>query len=148
MNYKVVMSTRPSLNFFSTLLDDDACQIKREQHLTHFYSINVQYLPLMAIVRMLFFHPRDAMLARVLAMALCLCLSQVGVLLKWFDGSSWFLAWRPVSTSPTVCFKEIQVSTTNKDTSLRNFFLSSGLIENLAMAYRSSRKMGVVGRLC
>jgi len=48
----------------------------------------------------------------VLAIGLCLsvCLSQVGVLLKWLDGSSWFLAWRLLSTSPTVCFKEIQVS--------------------------------------
>jgi len=49
--------------------------------------------------------PCDAMLARVLAMALCLfvsvsvCLSQVGVLLKWLDGSSWFLEWRLLSTN-------------------------------------------------
>jgi len=59
------------------------------------------------------FYPRDAMLARVLAMALCpsVCLSQVGVLLKWLDGSSWFLAWRLLSTSPTLCFKDIHVST-------------------------------------
>ena len=63
-------------------------------------------------------YPRNAMLARVLAMARCLsvclsvCLSQVGVLLKWLDGSSWFLAWRLLSTSPTLCcFKEIQVRT-------------------------------------
>ena len=45
------------------------------------------------------FYPRDAMLARVLAMALCLsvsvsCPSQVGVLSKLVDGSSWFLARR------------------------------------------------------
>ena len=49
--------------------------------------------------------PRDAMLARVLAMVLCLsvcvCLSQVGVLLKWFDGSNWFSVWRLLS--PTLC---------------------------------------------
>jgi len=38
------------------------------------------------------------------------CPSQVGVLLKWLDGSSWFLAWRLLSTSPTLCFKEIQAS--------------------------------------
>jgi len=50
----------------------------------------------------------------VLAIGLCpsVCLSQVGVLSKWLDGSSWFLAWRLRSTSPTLCFKEnkIQVS--------------------------------------
>jgi len=38
------------------------------------------------------------------------CPSQVGVLLKWLDGSSWFVAWRLLSTSPRLCFKEIQVS--------------------------------------
>jgi len=49
--------------------------------------------------------PCDAMLARVLAMALCLfvsvsvCLSQVGVPLKWLEGSSWFLEWRLLSTN-------------------------------------------------
>ena len=42
------------------------------------------------------FYPHDAMLARVLAMTLCL--SQVGVLLKWLDGLSWFLACRLLST--------------------------------------------------
>ena len=54
------------------------------------------------------------MLARVLAMALCLsvCLPQVGVLSKWLDGLIWFLSWGLLSTSPTLCFKEIQVSTT------------------------------------
>ena len=42
----------------------------------------------------LLLYPRDAWLARVLAMTLCLCmcLSQVGVLSKRLDGSSWF--WR------------------------------------------------------
>jgi len=39
------------------------------------------------------------------------CLSQVGVLLKWLDGSSSFLAWRLLSTSPALCFNEIQVCT-------------------------------------
>ena len=43
-----------------------------------------------------------------------LCLSQVGVLLKWLDGSSRFLAWRLLSTSPTLCFKEIQVGLCTK----------------------------------
>jgi len=45
----------------------------------------------------LLLHPRDAMLARLLAMALCpsvsVCLSQVGVLSKRMNESSWFLAW-------------------------------------------------------
>ena len=60
------------------------------------------------------FYPRDAMIARVLAMALCpclcvsVCLSQVGVLLKWLDRSRWFLAWMLLSTS---VFYEIRVST-------------------------------------
>jgi len=51
------------------------------------------------------YYPCDAMLARVLAMALCLsvCLSQVGVLLKWLEGSSWFLAGRLLSISPSLC---------------------------------------------
>ena len=39
---------------------------------------------------------------------LCLCLSQVEVLLKCLDGPSCFLAWRLLSTSPALCFKEIQ----------------------------------------
>jgi len=45
----------------------------------------------------LLLHPRDAMLVRLLAMALCpsvsVCLSQVGVLSKRINESSWFLAW-------------------------------------------------------
>jgi len=58
------------------------------------------------------FYRRDAMLARVLAVTMCpsVCLSQVGVLSKWTDGSSWFLARRLLSTSPTLCWKEFQVS--------------------------------------
>ena len=46
------------------------------------------------------------------------CPSQVGVLLKWLDGSSWFVAWRLLSTSPTLCFKEIQVGLSAKITAL------------------------------
>jgi len=45
----------------------------------------------------------------------CVCLSvrlsQVGVLSKGLNGLIWFLAWRLLSTSPILCFKEIQVST-------------------------------------
>ena len=50
----------------------------------------------------------------LLAMALCPCLYGcvcVGVLSKGMDGIIWFLAWGLLSTSPTLCFKEIQVST-------------------------------------
>ena len=52
-------------------------------------------------------------IARVLAMALCLCLSvsRVGVLAKGMNGLICFLAWRLLSTSPTLSFKEILVST-------------------------------------
>ena len=39
----------------------------------------------------------------VLAMALCPCLSQVGVLSKWMNESSWFLACELPSTRPTLC---------------------------------------------
>jgi len=52
------------------------------------------------------FYPRDTVLARVLAMALCpslcVCLSQVGVLSKGVKGLIWFLAWRLRSTSHTL----------------------------------------------
>jgi len=86
------------------------------------------------------FIPADAMLARVLAMALCpsvsvsvcICLSQVGVLSKRMNESSWFLARELLSTSalgvlndyalyksahslthstyPTLCYKKNRVS--------------------------------------
>jgi len=55
------------------------------------------------------FLPRDAMLARVLAMVMCLSVSVTSrfVLCKGMDGSSWFLAGRLLSTSITLYFKEI-----------------------------------------
>ena len=57
------------------------------------------------------------MLARVLALAQCLCLSvslsQVGVLSKRMNESGWvFVAWKLPSTYPTLCCKEIQVPST------------------------------------
>jgi len=66
-------------------------------------------------------YPRDAMLTRVLAIALypsvgvCVCLSVCLSVtsrcsVEVVDGSSWVLAWGLLSTSPTLCFKEIQVS--------------------------------------
>jgi len=41
------------------------------------------------------------------SVSLSVCLSQVGVLSKWMDGSSWFLACRLLLIYPTVCCKEI-----------------------------------------
>ena len=70
----------------------------------------------------------------------CLFLSQVGVLSKCMDGSSCFLARRLLSTCPTLCFKEIQVSTKIR-------VLPSGTsshtpdFENIASAYRSSKRV-------
>ena len=61
------------------------------------------------------------------SVCLSVCLSQVGVLLKWLDGSSWFLAWRLLSTSPALCFKEIQVTAKIRALPLELFFLNSGL---------------------
>ena len=57
-----------------------------------------------AIDRTVRFYPRDAMLARVLAVAMCLSVSvsQVGVLLKQLHESSWFLARELPSTYPTL----------------------------------------------
>jgi len=40
----------------------------------------------------------------------CLCLSEVGVILKRLNESGWFLAWELHSTYPTLCYKEIHVS--------------------------------------
>ena len=83
----------------------------------------------------LLFYPRDAMLATgtTVAMALCLCLSQVGVLKKLLDESSWFLAWGLLSTCPTLCFKEIQISSKIRDFSPERY-------SKLA-AYRSSKRV-------
>ena len=46
-------------------------------------------------------NPRDAMLVQVLALALCL--SQVSVLSKRMNESSWFLAWELFYTYPALC---------------------------------------------
>jgi len=60
------------------------------------------------------FYPRDAMLAQVLAVALCL--SQVGVLSKGLNESSWLLAWE----LPLASFK-------NKVTPLWKFVQNFGI---------------------
>ena len=74
---------------------------------------------------------RDAMLAQVLAVALCL--SQVGVLSKWVNEWSWFLAWElPTSTYLTLCYKEIRVSSKIR-------VLPSGtLLQTLDLKFRHS----------
>ena len=68
------------------------------------------------------------------------CLSRVGVPLKWMAGSSWFLARTLIPTYPKLCYKKIQVSTKIK-------VLPSGTLpktpdfENFASAYRSSKRV-------
>ena len=84
-----------------------------------------------------FFYTRDAMLARILAMALCLCLSQVGVLSKRLKKLDWFSARELPLAYPTLCWK-------NKGTSFWNFTLNSGLrkFRHLEACYQlSSRKV-------
>ena len=77
------------------------------------------------------FYPRDAMLARVLAMDLfpcpsvsvCLsvCLSVTSrYSVKRDERINLILAWRLFSTSPTLCFKEIQVSINSGLTKFRH----------------------------
>ena len=91
-------------------------------------------------------YPRGAMLAPVLAMALCpsICssdrLSQIGVLSKRLDESGWVSVWELPSTYPTLCFIEIQVPL-----KIRVLFsgtlLQSLDLENFATAYRSSKRV-------
>jgi len=70
------------------------------------------------------------------SVCLYLCLSQVGVLSKRMNESSWFLVWELPSTYPALCEKEILVS-------LKIRVLPSGTLsqtpdlENFATAYRS-----------
>jgi len=68
------------------------------------------------------------------------CLSRVGVLLKRMDESGWFLAWELPLTYPTVCRKEIQVSSKIRALPSRTLHQSADL-ENLAAAYRSSKRV-------
>ena len=60
----------------------------------------------------------------VLAMGLCPCLSQLGVLSKRMNESSWFLACELPSYT---VLKGNSVISINKGTSLWNFVLNSGL---------------------
>ena len=77
-------------------------------------------------------------------MGLCLsvfvCLSQVGVLLKRMNEPGWFLARELHSTYPTLCYKEIHVS--SKIRVLPSGILLKTLdLENFATAYRSSKRV-------
>jgi len=45
----------------------------------------------------------------------------------------WFLAWRLLLTSPTLCCKEIQVSNKNKGTFLLNFFLTLKICRGISI---------------
>jgi len=73
-------------------------------------SVKIYYIPSFWC----FFYPHDAMLAQVLAVALCL--SQVGVLSKGLNESSWLLAWE----LPLASFK-------NKVTPLWKFVQNFGI---------------------
>jgi len=78
------------------------------------------------------FYPCYAILARVLAMALCpsvcvcVCLAQVGVLSKRMNESSWF--WHGSFLPPVLhCVKRNLGISKNKGTSIWNFVPNSGL---------------------
>ena len=91
------------------------------------------------------FYPRDAMLARVLAMALCLFLSQVSVIQKRLVETGWFLAWELLSTYHTRCYKEIQAPSKIRVLPSRTLLQTLGL-ENFASVYRSSKHVIVSSR--
>ena len=67
------------------------------------------------------------------------CLSQVGVLSKWMDGSSWFLAFRLLSTYTTRFLKDIHMSTRIRAFPSATLSKTQDL-ENFASAYRSSKR--------
>jgi len=67
----------------------------------------------------------------------CVCLSQVDVLSKRMNESSWFLAWELHST---LCYKEIHIP--SKIRVLPSGFLLQTLdLENFATEYRSSKRV-------
>ena len=85
------------------------------------------------------FYPRDAILARVLAsygpVSVSVCLSQVGVPSKRLNESGWFLARELPLTYPTLCCKEIQVSSKIRVLHAETLLETLDL-ENFATAYR------------
>ena len=89
-------------------------------------------------LRVVFFHPRDTMLVLVLAMAPCLCVSQVCVLLKRLNKSGCYLVWELPSTYPILCYKEIQVPSKIR---VLVTFLQTLDLENFATAHRSSKRV-------
>ena len=93
-----------------------------------------------------FYYPRDAMLARVLAMTrclsvcLCMCLPQVSVLSKQLNESRWFLAWELLIPHILHCIKKNSGIFKNRDTPLWNFVPNSEL-GKFCSAYRSSKRV-------
>jgi len=84
--------------------------------------------------------PRDAMLARILAIALCCVCHKSGVLSKRLNESGWFLAGELLSTYPTLRYNRIQITS-------KIGILPSGTLlpildfENFASAYRLSKRV-------
>jgi len=78
------------------------------------------------------------MLARVLAMAVCLCLSQVGVLSKRAEQIWLVFGMGTFSTYPTTGYKEIQVPSKIRVLPSRTLLQTLDL-ENFATAYRPSK---------
>ena len=78
------------------------------------------------------FYLRDAMLARVLVsycLSVCVCLSEVGFLVKQLSESSWFLAWElPSMHLSYSVLKENSGIFKNNGTSLWNISSSSNLV--------------------
>jgi len=74
------------------------------------------------------------------AMLCCVCPSQVGVLSKRLNESTWFLACELPSHPSYTALKGNSVISKNKGTSLWNIVLNSGL-KNFATAYRSSKRV-------
>jgi len=72
-----------------------------------------------------------------LSVRLPVCLSQVGIVSKRLDRSSWFLVWMIRSTYPTLYFKEIRLSPKLRHLELYPTLLLWTL-ENFATVSRSS----------
>jgi len=94
------------------------------------------------------FYPRDAMLARVLTMALCLsvclCLSQLGVLSKRLNESVWFLATELLSTYHTFCYRPKEIQASTKKVLPTGTLLQTLDLENFATA-SSKRVINLAG---
>jgi len=71
-------------------------------------------------------------------LSVCVCLPQVGVLSKGMNTLIWFLAWMLFSTSHTLCFKEIQLSTEIRVLT-SGTHLSGGQLVGQLVAWHSGR---------